>query len=325
MYMNIIEKSILKVIKHKVAQWFALERSITKLDNVYKSVEESPEKSWPDPDKIPSGDEVPFSLRNIPIVGHSLSSCVTQGRKAIKAINENPKQAITMISESELKEFEDFAKELGIGAIGYTKLPHKLIFKERAVLYDNVIVLTMEMDKEAISKAPSVDTFKMVMSTYDTLGIITNSLAKKLRDMGFQAQASHPLGGLVLYPPLAVEAGLGWFGRQGLLITPEFGPRQRIAAIFVNIDNLPISKENKHSWIGEFCMQCGKCARACPSKAILERPIEYKSGRKTTISREKCLPIFVKQEGCTVCVKECVFSKTNYHDLYKKFERKYQQ
>jgi epoxyqueuosine reductase QueG len=137
--------------------------------------------------------------------------------------------------------------------------------------------------------------------------------------MGFQAQGSHPLGGLVLYPPLAVEAGLGWFGRHGLLITPEFGPRQRIAAIFVNIDNLPMAKMNEHLWISEFCMRCGKCIRTCPAKAIMEKPFEHKSGRKTSIIREECLPVFVKQEGCTVCIKECAFSQTNYYDLHERF------
>ena len=31
--------------------------------------------------------------------------------------------------------------------IGYTKLPRPWIFQDKAVLYENAIVLTMEMDK----------------------------------------------------------------------------------------------------------------------------------------------------------------------------------
>jgi epoxyqueuosine reductase len=320
--MNIAEKLILNLIKHKVSNWFALERSLTSIKGVHKPCEHSPEKSWPNPDKIPVGEEVPFSLKNIALVGPNLSSCVKQGTRAIKSIADNPKQSRTSISENELKDFEKLAKMNGIGAIGYTKLQPHLIFKERAVLYDTAIVLTMEMDKKSVAKAPSVETFKMVMSTYNDLGIMTNMLTDKLRSMGFQTQASHPLGGLVVYPPLAVDAGLGWFGRHGLLITPQFGAAQRISAIFVNIDNLPITKVNKHSWIGEFCKSCGKCIRACPSKAIYEKPIEHKSGRKTHISREKCLPVFVKQQGCTVCVKECVFTKMNYYEVQDSFSKR---
>lgn len=319
--MNILEKIILRVISHRVSNWFDLERSLTSRNNVYKSVEDySPEKSWPDPEKILGGNEVPFSLKNIPIVGPSLSSCITQGKEAIKSIGNNPEACQYSIGDEQLREFEEFAKLNGIGALGYTKLPPQLIFKDRAVLYDTAIVLIIEMDSIAIKNAPSVDTFRMVMSTYDKLGITTNLLTEKLRKMGYQSQASHPLGGLVLYPPLAVKAGMGWIGRHGLLITPQFGPRQRIAAIFANIDNLPVSEGNEHSWIGEFCNQCGKCIRKCPSKAILEQSVEHHSGRKTHIIREKCLPVFVKQQGCTICVKECTFTQNNYEDVFERFK-----
>jgi len=320
----VIERFMLGMIKRNISKLFRLERSLAEKDNVLRFDEESPKKSWPDPDKIPNGEEVPFSLKNIPLVGLHLRSSVRQGIKAIETIIENPHQAKVKISAVELENFEDFAKESGIGAIGYAKLPPHLIFKERAVLYDSAVVLIMEMGKKAISKAPSTETFKMVMSTYATLGMITNRLTDNLRQTGFQAHASHPLGGLVLYPPLAVTAGLGWFGRHGLLITPQFGPRQRISAIFVNIDNLPFNKSNEHSWISEFCMSCGKCVESCPNGAILDQPIEHDSGRKTQIVQEKCIPIFVKQEGCTICIKECLFSTLNYHDIQEKFsaERK---
>ena len=317
--MNFIEKIILKIIKRKVANWFQLERSVAQMDNAIRSCEESPEKSWPNPSKIPGGGEVPFSLKNIPTVGLSLKSCINQGMQAIKTISKNPVQDRKSISTEQLVDFEEFARMKGIGIIGYAKLKPSLIFKERAVLYDNAIILIMEMQQEAISKAPSMETFKMVMSTYDTLGKITNLLVDRLRDMGFQAQASHPLGGLVLYPPLAVDAGLGWFGKHGLLITPRFGPRQRIAAIFVNIDNLPIdvNKTNDHSWIDEFCNHCGKCIKTCPANAILDQPIKHSSERKTHIIREKCLPVFVNQEGCSICIKECMFNQKDYYDLRK--------
>lgn len=318
--MNIIEKVILRLIKRRVTKWFALERSLASRDNVYKSTEESPEKSWPNPDKIPRGEEVPFSLKNIRIVGPSLGSCIHQGMKAIRSVSENPEYTQDIIEEASLREFQEVAKLKGIGAIGYTKLPPEFIFKDRAVLYDKAIVLIMEMDKTSVMKAPSLETFKMVMSTYDTLGKTTNFLTEKLRKLGFQAQASHPLGGLVLYPPLAVKAGLGWYGRHGLLITPQFGPCQRIAAIFTNIENLPLSNVNEHSWIGEFCDKCGKCIRACPSQAILELPLEHKSGQKTHILREKCLPLFVKQQGCTICVKECMFTQNNYDNVFKMYK-----
>jgi len=42
------------------------------------------------------------------------------------------------------------------------------------------------------------------------------------------------------------------------LITPKFGPRVRLAAVYTSIQNLPDSKENNHSWIEEYCKICGQ-------------------------------------------------------------------
>jgi len=319
--MNLLDKAILKIIQHKVSHWFDMERSLKKVPNCIKASKESPEKTWPDPNKIPSGGEIPFSLRNIFVVGKYLKSSIHHGIKSIKSLDKNPPTPKSTISPKDLQAFESHAKSLGIGAIGYAKLPRNLIFRDRAVLYDNVIVLLQEMDKDKIAKAPSIDTFKMVFETYDSLGKNVNKLTAYLRELGYGAQGGHPLGGLTLYPPLAKIAGLGWLGRHGLLITPQFGPRQRIAAIFTSIENIPIAKSNQYSWIGDFCKKCRHCIRSCPSQAILEEPIIHESGRQTHIIREKCLPVFVAEQGCSICVKECPFSKTSYEDIHKAFSQ----
>lgn len=165
--MNWIDKVILKIIQRKVSHWFDLERSLTKLPSSCGATDASPEKTWPDPDKIPLGGEVPFSIKNFFIVGKYLKSSIHQGVKAIRSLDQNPSMPESTIGSEDLKAFGNHAKSLGIGVIGYTKLPRQLIFKDRAVLYDNVIVLLKEMDQDRIAKAPSVDTFKMVMETYD--------------------------------------------------------------------------------------------------------------------------------------------------------------
>jgi ferredoxin len=234
-------------------------------------------------------------------------------------LDANPERPKLSVEPKALQEFERYAKSLGVGAIGYARLPRHLIFKDRAALYDNAIVLLKEMDAQKVAMAPSVATFKMVFESYDTLSKIVNKLTDYLRKQGYGAQGGYPLGGLNVYPPLATAAGLGWMGRHGLLITPQFGPRQRIGAVFTSIQNLPFSKSNPHAWIGRFCKTCGRCIRRCPKDAIRKTPVVHGSGRKTHIIREKCLPYFVTQNGCTVCVKECSFSRKPYQELHKAF------
>lgn len=54
-------------------------------------------------------------------------------------------------------------------------------------------------------------------------------------------------------------------------------------------------------------------------KAILDQPVQHHGGRKTHIVRERCLPVFVKQQGCTICIKECTFTKLSYDEVYQRY------
>ena len=148
---NILERLILKIIQFKVKHWFNLEKKLTARPKYIKAIEHSPEKSWPNPDKIPGGEEIPFSMQNIKLIGKHLRSCIKEGELAIKSIKYNSENPTRSISTEQLNDFKEYAKSLGIGDIGFTKIPKHLIFKERAICYDNVIVLVMEMNKEAIS------------------------------------------------------------------------------------------------------------------------------------------------------------------------------
>jgi epoxyqueuosine reductase QueG len=202
-----------------------------------------------------------------------------------------------------------------VGSIGYAKLPADLIFEGFGVLFDKTIVLAMEMNREKIEKAPSQETFEMIHETYDELGIAANRIVGFLRERGFAAHAGHPLGGLTLYPPLAQMAGIGWIGKHGLLITPEFGPRVRLAAVYTNIENLPFSEANPHEWIEEYCEKCGLCMKMCPADAIYQNPKVDENGHETHIQTNLCFEYFAENYGCSVCIKVCPFSKVPYAKL----------
>ena len=257
---------------------------------------------------ISSREDIPMNLA-IPL--RRLKSLLKNERYAIESLSKNPAKPRTEMTRGFRKDLEKFARSHGVSSIGYTRLPRDLIFQDVGVLYTNAIVLTMEMDKAKIEMAPSPETADMIMETYDDLGIVTNKLADFLRSHGYAAQASHPLGGLVLYPPLAQMAGLGWIGRHGLLITPEAGPRVRLAAVFTSIENLPFAENNEHQWIEKYCDRCGRCVSRCPPKAILDEPI-VQGERKTHIERDACFPYFVQYYACTICVRVCPFSRQSY-------------
>ncbi len=223
---------------------------------------------------------------------------------SFQSLKDNPERPGTSAPPEFIDEFESMAQSSGIVAVGYTRVPLELIFKDKAVLYEHAIVLTKEIDEDLVNNEFSGKT-SADLKLYNEFGKITNKLADHLRDNGFGAQANHPAMGSVAYPMLAQKAGLGWKGRSNLLITPELGPRQKISAIFTSIENLPFGEENEHSWIADYCDLCGKCIRKCPEGAISE----VNGYNRTRITPEVCRGC---NESCTICMGECPFNRKGY-------------
>lgn len=184
---------------------------------------------------------------------------------------ENPDNPKFVVNDDFIKEFEDYAYSLGISSIGYTQLTPDLLIKDKFVQYSFTIVLTMEMDKKILETAPGVDAKDLNDTAYVRAAILTTKLSDHLRKEGYATEIAHPEGGLVNFSALGQKAGLGYIGDSGLLITPELGPRLKVSAIFVSIANLPVKEGNEHAWIPEYCEKCGKCIKACPEKALIEK------------------------------------------------------
>ncbi len=69
----------------------------------------------------------------------------------------------------------------------------------------------------------------------------------------------------LLEKQLAVEAGLGWIGRQSLLITPQYGSFVVLGVLLLNqkVDNY------NDPYNGAECGECHACVKSCPVEAIL--------------------------------------------------------
>jgi epoxyqueuosine reductase QueG len=116
--------------------------------------------------------------------------------------------------------------------------------------------------------------------------------------------------------PLAIKAGLGEYGRLGLLITPEFGPRVRIGKIFTD---LPLAHDRPRSFgVTEFCETCRRCSDACPVNAIPDGPpsddVHNRSNligvKKWTVDAEPCFKFWANQNSdCSICVRVCPYNR----------------
>ena len=258
--------------------------------------------------------------------------CFTDLEEYFQELQENKKisrnrQLFDSYPNNDLwKEVQEYSEDVWNAKIGFTELDDRLIFKDKGVLFKYVLVVVQEMKKDKIDKAPGLEAGAEVQRVYNSLGHAVNDIARWLRnEYGIKCQSNHPLGGLVNTPPLAGKAGLGWQGLDGLLITPEYGKRVRIAPIFIQERIFEFTDSIEHSWIEDFCQSRQKCRRSCPTGAILEEKVTTFTGldvigqTKTCIDREKCFPQFCKTLGCSICIRVCPFSKGQ--EAYEKIKR----
>ena len=93
-------------------------------------------------------------------------------------------------------------------------------------------------------------------------------------NQGQKLRPEHATGpdGIVSLRMLGVCCGLGELGVSKMLLTPEYGPRQRVFAVFTDaeLEPTPLFK-------GKICDECMLCAKECEANAIgNERCIELK-------------------------------------------------
>ncbi|MFZ4508842.1 MAG: reductive dehalogenase [Fimbriimonas sp.] len=177
-----------------------------------------------------------------------------------------------------------------------------------------VVVIANEMDHGTIQTVPSALSGAATGQGYSRDIIAALSLAAYIRNLGYEAVAS--LNDTALSIPLAIQAGLGEYGRHGLLITKEFGPRVRIAKVFTDLPLVPDAPIR--FGVREFCEVCRRCSGACPPKAIADGPatiaphsISNVPGiRKWTVNADKCFKFWGNQgTDCSICIRVCPYNK----------------
>jgi len=128
---------------------------------------------------------------------------------------------------------------------------------------------------------------------------------------------------------VALRAGLGWIGKNGSLITEEFGSFVYLGEI---LTNLPLESDEQK--VINLCGGCNECLNACPMQAILKD--------NSTINCQKCLAFntltkghleddlkgkIAEQKylyGCDICQLVCPFNKDKNNDWHREFRPEYE-
>lgn len=174
------------------------------------------------------------------------------------------------------------------------------------------IVLGIPIALPAISNAPSA----WYNEVYKTVNALLDQCAYRLatflnqeglpsvyvpRD-GYPSLEYLRKGGKVMFSHrhAAVMAGLGSFGLNNTVVTPEYGPRVRFVTVLTRAD-LQYEMAEKEN----VCTRCGLCVKRCPVNAI--SGVDYPQG---IIDKEACSERSqeLKERGiapCGICIAVC--------------------
>jgi epoxyqueuosine reductase QueG len=139
------------------------------------------------------------------------------------------------------------------------------------------------------------------------LDVIAYELAKEIERAGaralpfaasqivdWQNQLAH-----ISHKHVGVQAGMGWIGRNNLLVHPRFGARVRYNTVLTDMDLAPDGAS------GNGCGDCHACEAACPGRAIVREPADF--------DHRGCFDLLTQFKNkrnlghhiCGLCVKAC--------------------
>jgi len=228
---------------------------------------------------------------------------------------------------TESNEIKRLAELFGADLVGITEVDPRWHYSARVDTRDmspvpnelpegitHVIVMGHAMDANLVDTYPSALAGASTGLEYSHEAAIVIQLATYIRNLGYEAVASMNDTALVI--PYAIKAGLGEYGRNQMVLTPEFGPRVRFSKIFTS---LPLAvDEPRKIGMQEYCKSCTKCATACPPKALpfgeptTERPNQSTIAgvKKWSANCEKCFGYWAKlKTDCAICMRVCPFNR----------------
>jgi reductive dehalogenase len=220
----------------------------------------------------------------------------------------------------------------GAEMVKIARLDQRWVYQDIEIDHPYVIVVVVSHARSMNATAPDHLSWLSATDTYSHLKFITTQLADFIRGLGYDAAYRETLGWNpeMLMVPVAIDAGVGEFARNGRVLSPEFGINMRTKPVTTD---LPLAVDEPISFgTHEFCVACEHCATYCPIKAIpfgepTDTPpsIHNNPGfRKWWVRADKCLTFWAMDKKRTVscggrCISVCPWNKPRvpFHNLVR--------
>ena len=205
---------------------------------------------------------------------------------------------------------------LGVDAVGLSRCPEWVWYSHDATgakidpPHNNSVCMIIDQGYETMEGASGDDWISVAQSmrAYLRFSLLGGVIAQQIRNLGYKAKAHSVMDGDVLQPPLLLLSGLGEVSRIGeVILNPYLGPRLKSGVVTTD---MPMSYDKPIDFgLQNFCENCNKCARECPSGAITAGPKLMFNGYEIWKSdSQKCASYRITTEGgamCGRCMKTC--------------------
>ena len=220
------------------------------------------------------------------------------------------------------QQVKDAARLYGADLAGISVLDHRWVYRAQRdgaqvdipPEYEYAIVMAIAMDPVAIKASPTYIAASAVGVGYSRMAFSIACLAEFIRNLGYGAI---PMGNdTALSIPLAIDAGLGELGRNGLLVTREYGPCVRLCKVFTD---MPLQPDEPVTFgLTETCRRCQRCADACEVGAISADPEpsfrtvcpSNNAGiQRWAVDHDKCYSFWIENsQDCSTCIAACPYT-----------------
>ncbi|MCB6415315.1 4Fe-4S binding protein [Faecalimonas umbilicata] len=172
-----------------------------------------------------------------------------------------------------------------------------------------------------LQEAPTKEYYNLYYSLNEKLNEIIMAGGEFLRNRGFEVyeqttdRVKIDQNNISRLPhkTVATRAGLGWIGKNCLLVTPQYGAAIRISSFLTNAPlecNDPINQSR--------CGYCNLCVKKCPAQALKGTLWEVGIQREEIVDINKCykkqVEIMLQKTGietdlCGRCFAVCVYTQ----------------
>ncbi len=250
------------------------------------------------------------------------------GYSAEKLDNEITKLSEPQLPKYEISDMQRFtdqvkntARKFGATLVGICELNRKWLYEigmygnpiQIPEHFTHAIVMAVRMNDD-IFNSPDWSAITSGGIAYSHMTTLAASVAQFLRHLGYEALSAG--NDTALNIPLAIDAGLGELGRNGMLVNPKIGSTLRLCKVFTNIPLVP-DKSIDFS-LQKICRNCTLCSDACEVYAISydEEPsykiksVSNNNGiKRWAVDVDTCYMFWLENGGgCSSCIAACPFS-----------------